>query len=201
MFAERANEISRQILMRMDVAADFAYPALGLFIRRFFDILMVIVISRRWNRRENFAVCNICEEQCMAAQIDRMDHLGRNISVGAVCDVWDIVLSKNHRKIFKLIDISACLETKVFECVEFSILAKDRHIEFSCFQHHVVGVILFIDCDGDPVRGGCHLLECVSNTSVEFIAIPGGKYEQPVADISHYFLVHDRFLSKTKRVE
>ena len=38
-------------------------------------------------------------------------------------------------------------------------------------------------------------------TPVFGIAIPGGKYEQPVADISHYFLVHDRFLSKTKRVE
>ena len=59
-----------------------------------------------------------------------------------------------------------------------------------------MGVIAFIDRDGDPVGGGGHLAGGVDDAAVVLFPLPGSQDKESVGKLKHGLFVHDaRLLS------
>ena len=68
--------------------------------------------------------------------------------------------------------------------------AQNGNVESAGLPDHIMGKVILIHRDANPVGGRGHLPRGVDDTAVVLISLAGGQHKQAVAQVVHCFLVH-----------
>ena len=197
MFADRADEIIRQFLADVFVAANPAAPD-GLPVRGLsngfwfgLDVFLIIGIRHRRRIGKNFHVSHAGDEQRMCSQINGLLHLSRNVGICPLGNVQGAVRRFFAiRKIHKLVHVPSGLKTEMLEQRKIRILADNGYREFAGIFDHIMCVVCLVDRKRDAVRICCHLPGGVGDASV-VLPVPLRCHDkEAVGQLKHSFCVH-----------
>ena len=118
MLAQRADEIGRQLLTLIDVAADLADPAflLGERGRLRLDVFKVVAVGHGRDVRQLARLGYVGNEQNMRLKLNGLDNLAGQERLRAGGDIADAIDGARGRlRVGKLVDIAPGLEAVVLE--------------------------------------------------------------------------------------
>ena len=173
MFAERADEVGREFVAFVFIAANLAAPdgfaalAGGRSLRLRFDMLMVVAIGGGGGAAEHIHIRDTGDEEAVGAQVDFLSDPAGDIGVGAFVDNHGAVGSPlGGGEAGEFIHRFPRLEAKVLEELKVSVLADDGGREFLAGGNHVSGVVEFIDRNTYLIRVRGYLRDGVDDTAV-----------------------------------
>jgi len=145
MLAQGANVIIGKCIAFIHKAADLADIALLISFGLRLHILLIVRISHGLLVRELDTLGYITNKHDMGLQINLIDNLAGDISVGILIQEQDAIAGTLHMfVVFKLVDILTGLEAKMLEQLEGSILRQGGNIQNTGSSSQIAGIITLI---------------------------------------------------------
>ena len=146
MFAQRADEVIRELVTFVDVAtyfADEAFFAIGFWLR--FYIFLIVGVSHGVKIVHDAGFGDAADEHSMGTKIYILFNLQRHKCINIFVQEYQSVIGTVDLLICKFIYAASGLETKLLEYRERCIYRQAVYIENSSLFDHMVGVICLID--------------------------------------------------------
>ena len=193
--AQGADKVVGQLASLMEVAADLAdiaLPALGCGVLLGLDVGMIIGVGAGGGGGQDLGLHHIGDIQHLGLHVLHVDDLAGEDGVGVLGDIADAVghaLRVAHVR--ELVHVPPALEAEALEELVGRVLGEDGDVELSGLGHHVAGVVLLDDGDGDllGVAGG-HLSGGVDDAAVVLAVHPGGEHLHAVGKALEHIVVH-----------
>ena len=202
MLAQRADEIGRERLALVHVAAHGADPGRllggGQFRRRGLDVAAVVVVGHGLVVAEELGLRDLGDEEPVAALVVAFNDAAGEHGVGIAVDVIQAVVAAGAvRPVCELVHIRAGLEAEVLEEGKRHFLRQQREVEHAGALDHAAGVVGLDDRNGDALGLVGHLDGGVDDAGIVLVPFAGGEREQPVLELEErgrvlLALVHNR---------
>ena len=183
MFAQRADEVIRELVTFVDVAAYFAdeaFFAIGFWLR--FYIFLIVGVSHGVKIVHDAGFGDAADEHSMGTKVYILFNLQRHKCINIFVQEYQSVIGTVDLLTCKFIYAASGLETKLLEYRERCIYRQAVYIENSSLFDHMVGVICLIDIYRNTVWSISELGHSVDDQSVVFFAVIGGNYIKTVSD-------------------
>lgn len=197
MFAEGADEVCREFISFVLIAADGAAPdglaALALYGLRFrLDICVIVAVSRSRCAAQYVHISDAGDEEAVCTQVDFLSNISRDKGISAFgYNQAAISAAPGVKKAGKFISVTARLKTKAFKQVKIGLLTDDGGGEFFAGGNHISGVIAFVDGDSNLIRVRGNLRDRVDDTTVVLAIKIGREDIEPIGNIKHGLWIHN----------
>ena len=167
MFAQRADEVIRELVTFVDVAAYFAdeaFFAIGFWLR--FYIFLIVGVSHGVKIVHDAGFGDAADEHSMGSQVYILLYFQGHKCVDIFVQEYQSVIRTIHLLSRKFIHASSTLETKLFKYRERSFYRETVYIHHPCLLDNMVRIICLIDINCNTERRVCQLGNCVDDQSV-----------------------------------
>ena len=144
---------------------------------------MVVGIGARGGIAQNSRLGYLADEQHMAAQILRRNHLGRKHSIGILRDIPNTICHAGILcTVLKLIHIPARLHAEMSNHLKGYLIGQHGHYKLAGLFNQLPGIVPLLHRNRDT-GGLCrHLNGGVGNTAIVFLAF-GGENKQAIGQL------------------
>ena len=184
MLAERAYDIVRQFVAFIDVTAYYAYITLLAFgVRLRLHVALIIVVGHGLYVGDHAGFCNGTDEHAVRVQIYILLYLQRHKGIDVSWQEYQSVVRTERRPAFELIHCPSALETEVLEYLERCVGRQAVNVHDSRLLDHMMGIVILVDGNCDPVRRIGDLCDGIDDQSVVLLAVIGGNNIESVSDL------------------
>ena len=192
MLAERADEIRREFIAFIDIAADFADPAFllrGGLLR--LDVVLIVGIGHGVEVGKRLGFRHAADEHAVGAEIDVVFDFQGIERIAVVGKDGQAVGGTGEGDIGELVVVAATAETEVLEDGERRGFREDIDVHDAALLDDVMGVVGLVDGDGDLQRFVGHLHDGIADHAVVAISIVRRDDIEAIGDFEEGVFIDD----------